>query len=380
MPRLSVCIITKNEEQNIARVLASVKDVADEVVVTDTGSNDRTVEIARRLGANVLHFDWIDDFSAAHNFCNRQASGDWLLLLDADEELLPESHQELRSAIDQQEALAFNLIRQDLSDADDPDRYTEMFQLRLFRNRDDLNFVGRFHHHPSPEFGLIAKHEALQVCDSTIRIRHDGFVGELRQAKLERAAHLLRLELSDRPGQFYYLVELGMTLLGLGDEQGHQRLAEAAKLLTSGDRDAQQCRGQIAMLLEYVLTTPALADDFPLPKSAAWRLASEHFPTSVPLLWHRARERFAANEFAQCAGLLEKAIELGNSQEYDRTISFDPCIIGDDALLNLGVCYVRLGRLRAAEKCFRKLIDGSTRSEAAAENLKAIRPLLKRKR
>src|SRR5437867_2509435 len=86
-PLLSICMIVKNEEENLARALGSAAGLDAELVVVDTGSTDGTVEVARRAGARVLEFPWVDDFSAARNFGFESARGRWLLVLDADEEL-----------------------------------------------------------------------------------------------------------------------------------------------------------------------------------------------------------------------------------------------------------------------------------------------------
>ena len=83
--RLSQCMIVKNEEKNIEHALSWAKGIVFEQIVVDTGSTDRTVEIAERMGAKVFHFKWIDDFSAAKNYALDQASGDWIAFLDADE-------------------------------------------------------------------------------------------------------------------------------------------------------------------------------------------------------------------------------------------------------------------------------------------------------
>ena len=94
MPLLSVAIITCNEELNLARTLASVS-FADEIIVVDSGSADRTVEIARSYGAHVLTREW-PGFAAQKNFALAQCTGDWVLSLDADEELSPELIQQIR--------------------------------------------------------------------------------------------------------------------------------------------------------------------------------------------------------------------------------------------------------------------------------------------
>jgi glycosyltransferase involved in cell wall biosynthesis len=94
MPLLSVAIITLDEERNLARTLASVS-FADEVIVVDSGSKDRTVEIAKAFGAKVFVRDW-PGFAAQKNFAIAQCSGDWVLSLDADEELSPELRTQMR--------------------------------------------------------------------------------------------------------------------------------------------------------------------------------------------------------------------------------------------------------------------------------------------
>src|SRR5699024_4697847 len=83
--RLSQCMIVKNEEENIRRALSWGKGRVCEQIVVDTGSTDRTVEIAKEMGAKVYHFKWREDFSAAKNYAIEQASGDWIAFLDADE-------------------------------------------------------------------------------------------------------------------------------------------------------------------------------------------------------------------------------------------------------------------------------------------------------
>ena len=91
MLKISACVITKNEEKNIGRWLDCMRQLADEMIVVDTGSTDATVELAQAAGAKVCHFSWCDDFAAAKNFALEQANGDWILFLDADEYFEPAS-------------------------------------------------------------------------------------------------------------------------------------------------------------------------------------------------------------------------------------------------------------------------------------------------
>ena len=93
--RLSVCLIVKNEEKFLAQCLKSVRDLAAQIIVVDTGSTDRTVEIAREFGAEIYSSAWSDDFAAARNAALEHATGDWILMLDADEEMPAAQHAQL---------------------------------------------------------------------------------------------------------------------------------------------------------------------------------------------------------------------------------------------------------------------------------------------
>ena len=94
--KISACVIAKNEAENLPRWLASMRVFADEMIVVDTGSTDETVAIARAGGAQVLHFDWINDFSAAKNFALDAATGDWVVFTDADEYFTEKSAPRVR--------------------------------------------------------------------------------------------------------------------------------------------------------------------------------------------------------------------------------------------------------------------------------------------
>lgn len=98
-PTLALAVIARNEERFLGACLASVTGVVDQIVVCDTGSTDETVSIATAAGANVTRFAWVDDFAAARNHALSQVTTDWVLVLDADEQLAPNAAASLRRAI-----------------------------------------------------------------------------------------------------------------------------------------------------------------------------------------------------------------------------------------------------------------------------------------
>lgn len=138
---LTLCMIVKNEEATLPQTLASVQDVVDEMVVLDTGSGDRTCEIAREFGARVYHFEWCDDFAAARNECLKYAKGDWILVLDADEVLTPNIVPLIKQVIQGDRTLLINLIRQEVGASQSPYSLVS----RLFRNRHDIRFSRPYH-------------------------------------------------------------------------------------------------------------------------------------------------------------------------------------------------------------------------------------------
>ena len=103
MPTISLCMIVKNEEEVLARCLNSARGLADELIIVDTGSTDRTKEIAGQFTQHVYDFEWIDHFSAARNFAFSKGSCEYLMWLDADDVILPEdaaAFRELKSSLD----------------------------------------------------------------------------------------------------------------------------------------------------------------------------------------------------------------------------------------------------------------------------------------
>jgi glycosyltransferase involved in cell wall biosynthesis len=139
--KISAVLIVKNEEAMLARCLESVKE-ADEIIVSDTGSTDNTIEVARRYTDKVFtDFVWCDDFAAARNWAKGKATGDWILSIDADEQLAcPFSN--VRAAV----AQAVNAVCVRLIAADN--QQNNVFP-RLFRNTPEIPWVGAAHNYPN---------------------------------------------------------------------------------------------------------------------------------------------------------------------------------------------------------------------------------------
>jgi len=204
--RISLCLIAKNEEQLLPGCLASVKGAVDEIVIADTGSSDRTREIARAAGAVVVESPWLGDFAAARNASLAAAHGDWILILDADERLAPGAGRALRRAVrdarfDVGMIPLHNASRLDATAADvlagRARDGTPTLLPRLLRNAGGLRYEGIVHE--SVEGWLVGRGRKAGVIETAII--HLGHVAELRAArgKRERNLELLRRRCQEDP-------------------------------------------------------------------------------------------------------------------------------------------------------------------------------------
>ena len=212
---LSVCLITKNEEENISECLNSVKSVADEIIVVDTGSTDKTIEIAKKFGANVFEIKWEDDFSKARNISIEQATSEFILIIDADEKLLnPDSiAQTLFNVNFNVGGWLVEMTSFKTNKIGTVDSMTNSL-LRLIRNHKDIRFNGIIH---EQVFDSIYK-LGFKISNSSIKLEHKGYnlTAELARAKQERNYKLLLKAMQIDPENLYLLNHLGKTLSVLG--------------------------------------------------------------------------------------------------------------------------------------------------------------------
>jgi GT2 family glycosyltransferase/Tfp pilus assembly protein PilF len=193
---LSICMIVKNEELSLAKCLMSVKPVADEIIVVDTGSTDKTKAIASALGAKVFDFLWTNDFSEARNYSLSKASGGWILVLDADEIISPLDHDKLKKLIknNSEKRIAYTMVTRNYTNqagargwtANDG-RYireeaglgwTPSPKVRLFVNDKRINFVNPVHELVEPSLEKLGI--KIKTCDVPVqhygRLNHDNVI------------------------------------------------------------------------------------------------------------------------------------------------------------------------------------------------------------
>ncbi|MGE5620298.1 MAG: glycosyltransferase [Sphingomonadaceae bacterium] len=226
-PTVSLCMIVKNEERWLASCLESVRGVVDEMVVVDTGSNDATLEIARSFGARVFSHRWQGDFAVARNESLLHATGDWALVLDADEELERGAGTLLRGLIDRPEVEGYQVRVRSLLPAGDLLCHEDIHLTRLFRRRPQYRYEQAIHEQIRP---AIERQGGLVVETSEITIVHHGYAQPIAQGGERRAVRnlgLLEAAVSRSPGDPYLWYQLGATYKSLGDNEKAEQALRA---------------------------------------------------------------------------------------------------------------------------------------------------------
>lgn len=346
--RVSACLITRDEAGFLPDCLRSVRSACDEIVVVDTGSRDETAGIARSFGCTVLHRPWNDDYAAARNTGIDAASGDWILVIDADERLSGGSQLRALLAEAAPETGGFLIEREDVVRHPETGR-TERYPIgmvRLFRRDPRIRYVGRVHERP----GDTIRAAGLQI-RSTHRLRLTHLVSArtdaVLAAKQRRYLALLDAEAAARPDDPWPRYYRAKTLWYLGE---HAR-ADAEFVLIAGDDRHPAPQRASAHAMRAAL---ALRLDQPADALAHVERSLGAFPFQSLSHHLRGEAPFALGRYAEAA------------EAYGRVrVSMDPAVVtewipGDLYLpaetraYKLGSCRLAMGDASAALAHFRE--------------------------
>jgi tetratricopeptide (TPR) repeat protein len=207
---VSLCMIVKNEERFLPQCLTSVRDYVDEIIICDTGSTDRTIEIAKSYGATVIEDPWRNDFSWSRNKSIEAATKRWILFIDADEELAEDSRAALlalKNVPAHIDALYTRIINRtdDYRGSGDVSHHV----IRIFPNSDRIRFFGPIHEYPALDGGAIS----VDAVASSITLIHHGYVNSIvaERNKGQRNLEILLAATQNDSENAYHWYNLGTT-------------------------------------------------------------------------------------------------------------------------------------------------------------------------
>ncbi|MHB8240710.1 MAG: tetratricopeptide repeat-containing glycosyltransferase family 2 protein [Solirubrobacteraceae bacterium] len=306
--RLSLCMIVRDEQEMLPRCLAAVADGVDELVIVDTGSSDRTVEIARSYGARVIEQEWTGSFAQARNVSFDAAQGDWLMYLDADEVIVGEDASILRSLAGRTWREAFHVV--ETSFTGEGEAAVIHDALRIFRNRPEYRFEGRVHEqiaHRLPAF------LPERVEGSGVRVEHYGYLGDVRarREKSTRNIRLLRLQQQEGPESAFLRYNLGAEHAAAGDALSALAELERSWELLKGKADLD--RHEFAPALMSALVRTLRACGRPAEAFAQAQEGLARFPGFTDLVLEQAQACLALGQSAMATELFEQCIAMGDA-------------------------------------------------------------------
>jgi len=338
-PTISLCVIARNEEEYLDGCLASVKGVVDEIVLLDTGSTDRTVEIARSHGAAVHRSEWPDSYAEARNEALKHATSDWILVLDADELLDRDSKNLILRAVRGSEYDAYVLFFRNYVTAGKNPEYFVHRTCRLFRNRPGYRYVGRVHERIVSSIedsgGKVGEIEAM--------IHHFGYRPDVMEdrEKHQKYVQLLLADLREHPTDAFCLYNLGAAYSTHGDHEDARIYLEMA---AEGVTPAHEFAAATFVRLAKAYCEIGKPDQAVAALDRAEAKEIRH----PELHFYKGNALLSLKRYEQAVGAFQSAILEGQRQSW----LGDPGAYGYKAYYGIAQAYMALGGYKqAVEAC-----------------------------
>ncbi|MCI0637436.1 MAG: glycosyltransferase [Gemmataceae bacterium] len=344
-PRVSLTMIVKNEEDNLPACLDSVADLMDELIVVDTGSTDRTIEIAQARGAKVHHFPWIDNFAAARNEALQHAAGEWVFWMDADDRLDADNRAKLKMLFGNLPGNTAGYVMKCLC-LPDPETgsSTVVDHVRLFRHHPELRWEHRIHEQILPSIRRLGG--SVQWAD--VVIQHVGYQDAgVRRRKLERDLRLLLMEQQEMPDHPFTLFNLGQVY----QEQGN--FADALIVLQKSLERSNPTDSIVRKLYSLVSQCQRRLGQLDAALGTC-QSGRSLYSQDAELLFQESTVRREQGDLNGAIACLEQVL---GSQEKDLFASVDTGLRGYKARNNLAVNLKEAGRLAEAEAQWRLALE-----------------------
>ncbi|MEB3231125.1 MAG: glycosyltransferase, partial [Leptolyngbyaceae bacterium] len=329
MATLSLCMIVKNEAERLAACLASAQPFVDEMVLVDTGSTDETVAIAQQFPTTIHHHPWENDFAVARNQALQYVTGEWVLVLDADERLTSDAGTQIRQLINQKSNyLVINLVRQEIGATQSPYSLVS----RLFRCHPAIKFTRPYHAMVDDSVTAIMEQEPQWTVAELagVAILHEGYGAEAiaSRNKLHNARLTMERYLAQHPDDPYVCSKLGALYVQI-DQAIH-----GIDLLKKGLKVAH-LEHSLAYELHYHL-------GIAYSKANCMAQALDHYQSAIkqPLL-----PALKLGAYNNLGSLRQRSGDLKAAQQmFARVVEIDPSFAKGH--VNLGLVLKQMGQLQ----------------------------------
>jgi tetratricopeptide (TPR) repeat protein len=338
-------MIVRNEEHNLGDCLASVADLVDEVVVVDTGSTDRTRDVAQQYGGRVFEFPWVDDFSAARNCALQNATGDWIFWMDADDRLNPANRTLFQRLKDQLPDGNYAYMMKQRSPPDhELGSPLVVDHVRLFRRQPNVAWRYRLHEQILP----LLKEAKAKLVVTDLVVEHLGYrESGLRRRKLDRNLRILLLEHQEQPEDAFILFNLAGTYLDLGDQE--QAIPFLHQCIEKAPRGASFLPKAYVLLVQNHRTANRLDD-----AAQGCEIARQLFPKNPELLFEEGLLHQARNNPIAAQRSFETILRLPRGAQF---VGTDEGIFGHLTRHHLAIALRDQRQLLAAEEQWRLVTE-----------------------
>lgn len=335
-PKISLCMIVKDEEQFLPDCLKSVQSVVDEIIIVDTGSKDKTIEIAQSFSAKIIQIPWEDDFGKARNVSLENATGEWVLHLDADEQFEEKDADLMISLMEEykteSEAFFLQVINCNYDLSGDQLAFPSV---RLWKNHPNYRFIGALHEQIADS--IVKSNPNKPIPITPIRIYHYGYEKSVikQKNKTERNIRIALKEVQNNPTSFKHY-NLAMEYARQGNLKKAVDEFQAGLTLYKPYKDtefwvASLYRNYASALLNLKKIREAIQIlDEGLSK----------FPDYIDLMFEKAVCLMELKEYPQAVGLLHQCIVSTENPKYPNQKSLSR----EKAYFALGHCYMYLNK------------------------------------
>lgn len=363
MSSISLCMIVKNEEKNLKRCLSSAEKLVDEIIIVDTGSTDQSKVICESFPAKIYDYEWTDNFSDARNYCISKATSDWILWLDADEQLLINDIAATKKLLSDNEADLYSLQLQhsNKEEQDDLEEYYISYHYRLFKNNCGYKFQGPIH-----EYIVLEDKQDLGKIKiiNSVTIKHYGY-GE--EDALEKSIRNLKLLLkektmnNDNPWIDYHIAA---ELYRLKDiNRSYSFVNNAISMFVT----QKLVPPPLVYKLKYEIITNYCSTDNAVD---AIEKAIELYPDYVELYFYKGTMLYQQKKYEEAIKAFQKCLVLGEFNSSYLILSgngsYKPYHF-------IGLCYEETNKILHAIEAFTQSLLINPKFKASLDRLELIR-------